>query len=674
MFIFCKDNANERNESLLSNCRMQLILCKDNKKDDTMRDRNAKMWMNFSFLDKNVSDNEMDKKNGEYIKSGCGIGEKCEEIYISSIFDLSFPIFLLLLHMKPHENKSILNGIKLMYRVNELWGKAFFFLLFVLMPLSLAAKTTDNIEQLFQSLDNAIAHSADYVKVREARIRDWEQKLKTARRLSSKYDACFALFEEYRSYKNDLALKYINQCMELAFRMGDKKKVENAKALLAFQESTTGDYAESYDLLKSVNIADLDAEGKRNYLWACQHLYGEMAYYSNVPSLKKYYAGKHNAYQAAIDSTFSHDDDLYLQMQEVRTRDAGNMKEALRLSDKRLAMTKPGTHQYAIVQFYRGLTYNQFGDKEQFLRCLLRSAICDVQLAVMDQGSLWELANLLNAEPGEQKRSHEYIKFAWKSATIFNTPSRSRQIMPVLTQIEEGYQKELSASNQHLRLMVAFSVLLLFVVMLLLYYVNKQRKRIAAAHHKLKETNQALQLANERLNEMNQSLNEMNQSLNEMNHSLNESNKMKEVYIGRFLRLCAIYVDKIETMRKRVVKLVKARELNKLLEQMQAGEPYMGELYEYFDSAFLKLFPDFVEEFNALLKPEERIVLEDDSHLSTTLRIFALIRLGIEDSSKIAEFLHYSVNTIYNYRAKIKNSAICDREEFEQRVKLIGMK
>lgn len=548
-----------------------------------------------------------------------------------------------------------------MYRINELWEKAFFFfLLLVLMPLSLSAKTADNIEQLFQSLDNAIAHSADYVKVREARIRDWEQKLKTARRLSSKYDACFALFEEYRSYKNDMALKYINQCMELAIRMGDKKKEENAKALLAFQESTTGDYVESYDLLKSVNIADLDAEGERNYLWASQHLYGEMANYSNVPSLKKYYTGKYNAYQAAIDSTFSHDDDLYLQMQEVRARDAGNMKEALRLSDKRLAMTKPGTHQYAIVQYYRGMTYNQFGDEDQFLRCLLRSSICDVQLAVMDQGSLLKLANLLNADPDQQKRSHEYIKFAWQSATIFNTPIRSRQIMPVLTQIEEGFQKELSTSNQHLRLMVAFSVLLLFVVMLLLYYVNKQRKRIAAAHHKQKETNHALQLANERLNEMN--------------HSLNESNKMKEVYIGRFLRLCAIYVDKIETMRKRVVKLVKAREFNRLLEQMQAGEAYMGELYEYFDSAFLKLFPDFVEEFNALLKPEERIVLEDDSRLSTTLRIFALIRLGIEDSSKIAEFLHYSVNTIYNYRAKIKNSAICDREEFEQCVKQIGMK
>ena len=565
--------------------------------------------------------------------------------------------------------------------INELLRKTLFFMFLVLLSTSVFATPTDNIEQLFQSLDDAIVHSADYVKVREDRIHNLEQKLKVAKKVSEKYNACFALFEEYRSYKNDIAIEYINQCVELAIKMGDKQKEENAKSLLAFQESTTGNYAESYDLLKSVNPSNLDSEGQRNFLWACQHLYGEMAYYSKVPSLKKYYTGKRNAYLSAIDSTFSHNDDLYLQMQESKAREAGNMKEALRLSDKRLAMTKPGTHTYAIVQFYRGLTYNMFGDKEQFLRCLLRSAICDVQLAVMDQGSLWELANLLSAKSGEQKRSHEYIKFAWHSASVFNTPSRIRQIMPVLTQIEDRYQKELASSNKRLKIMVAWSVLLIIVVVLLLYYVNKQRKRIAVAHHKQKDTNHALQLANKNLNSVieqlnlaNSSINEANDRLNEMNRFLNESNKMKEVYIGRFLRLCAIYVDKIETMRKRVVKLVKAREFTKLLGQMQTDEAYMGELYKYFDSTFLNLFPSFVEEFNALLKPEERIILEDDNSLSTTLRIFALIRLGIEDSSKIAEFLHYSVNTIYNYRAKIKNSAICDREEFEQRVKLIGMK
>ena len=211
--------------------------------------------------------------------------------------------------------------------------------------------------------------------------------------------------------------------------------------------------------------------------------------------------------------------------------------------------------------------------------------------------------------------------------------------------------------------------------------MNKQRQRIAAAHHKQKLTNRELQNANERLekavqqlNAANEQLNAANESLNQVNEDLNESNKMKEVYIGRFLRLCAVYVDKIETMRKRVIKLVKARELTKLLTMMQTDHEYVGELYDHFDSAFLKLFPNFVEEFNALLKPEERIVLEDDRKLSTTIRIFALIRLGIEDSSKIAEFLHYSVNTIYNYRAKVKNGVLCDREEFENKVKMIGMK
>ena len=198
--------------------------------------------------------------------------------------------------------------------------------------------------------------------------------------------------------------------------------------------------------------------GKRNYLWACQHLYGEMAYYSNVPFRKKYYAGKRNAYQAAIDSTFSHDDDLYLQMQEVRHAMQGNMKEALRLSDKRLAMTKPGTHQYAIVQFYRGLTTISFGDEEQFL---LPLAFCYLRCPVGCDGPGVALGTRQSAQcrTGRAEALMSISSLPGSRATIFNTPIRSRQIMPVLTQIEEGYQKELSSSNQHLRLMVACSVL-----------------------------------------------------------------------------------------------------------------------------------------------------------------------------------------------------------------------
>ena len=554
-----------------------------------------------------------------------------------------------------------------------------------LMPNEKVMPNEADVEALYDSLDHAIAQTARYVKQRETRIAQLKSKMKEARSPQAQYHYSYALFGEYRSYKNDLALKYINRCIGIAHKSGNQQQEGNAKALLAFQESTTGDYAESYDVLKTIDPMQLDSIGLRNYYWAYQHLYGEMAYYANVDFLKKYYLEKYTEYIRMAESLLQPTDDRYLQLLETHFRDSGKMKEALKINDKRLALAVPGSHEYAIVTFYRAIIYKVNNRTEDARHYFLLSAISDVKLAVMDQGSLWELANLLGVadKASEQQlaRSYEYIKFAWQSATIFNTPIRSRQIMPVLTTIEESYQKQLATTNRNLKIAICWTVLLVFLVLGLLFYVNKQRQRIAAAHHKQKLTNRELQNANERLekavqqlNAANEQLNAVNESLNQVNGDLNESNKMKEVYIGRFLRLCAVYVDKIETMRKRVIKLVKARELTKLLTMMQTDHEYVGELYDYFDSAFLKLFPNFVEEFNALLKPEERIVLEDDRKLSTTIRIFALIRLGIEDSSKIAEFLHYSVNTIYNYRAKVKNGALCDREEFENKVKMIGMK
>ena len=113
-------------------------------------------------------------------------------------------------------------------------------------------------------------------------------------------------------------------------------------------------------------------------------------------------------------------------------------------------------------------------------------------------------------------------------------------------------------------------------------------------------------------------------------------------------------------------------ELYRLSKSTELKEKEIEELLQNFDSVFLHLYPNFVEEFNALLQPEMRFQKRDDNRLVTEIRIFALIRLGIEDSSKIAEFLHYSVNTIYNYRARIKNGALDNRESFERRVKMLG--
>ncbi len=543
-----------------------------------------------------------------------------------------------------------------------------------LLLLSNVAMAKWNVDSLYKCLDQAIEQSPEFIKQRESRIDKLIVQWKKCRTKQDKYKCGFALFKEYQAFQNDSAVAYLNRCVDLVQQMGDEVKEGNAKALLAFQCSTTGDYTESYSLLNEIDTLKLNYEGKCNYLWASLHLYGELAYYANVPKLRKYYSLKAQETRLLIERNFQHTDDRYLQMLEVDARDKKDFKKALALNDKRMSFVKMDSHEYAIVAYYRAVTYKNQKDDNSARYYFLKSALCDARQAVMDQGSMWELANLLNQDAEQFQRSYAYIQFAWEAAKTFNTPIRSRQIMPVLSFMEETYKNEITQNNKQLKLMIILSAFLLIFILMLLFYVNKQRNRLALAHQNLAEANKRLAQSNEALKLSNENLRQSNECLQNAYASLNESNKMKEVYIGRFLHLCAVYVDKIETMRKRVVKLVKARELTKLIDQMQLDHEYVSELYDNFDSAFLKLFPNFVNEFNALLKPEERIILEDDNKLTTTIRIFALIRLGIEDSSKIAEFLHYSVNTIYNYRAKVKNGALCDRGVFEEKVKEIGMK
>ena len=151
----------------------------------------------------------------------------------------------------------------------------------------------------------------------------------------------------------------------------------------------------------------------------------------------------------------------------------------------------------------------------------------------------------------------------------------------------------------------------------------------------------------------------MNACLTSTNAELSESNQIKEEYIARFIKLCSTYINRLDAYRRMVNKKVSAgqiAELLKITRSQDALDEELEELYANFDTAFLHLFPDFVKKFNALLQDNEQI---------------ALIRLGIEDSSQIAEFLRYSVNTIYNYRAKVKNKARGSREDFEDLVRKI---
>ena len=524
-----------------------------------------------------------------------------------------------------------------------------------------------DLDSALLCLDRAIKQSPQFVAEKQQTIDRLTTKLSETTDTRARFRLSHELFEEYLAFVNDSAIHYLQQSVELAERMGDASLAGECLAELSFQYSNTGMYDEALFTLKRIDEPSLDQSGLVAYYRACNHAYSEMAFYARIDSLQQQYRQVAHRYEKLLLETADSTDVRALQRREMTFMDNGSTEQSLAVNDLWMKQVKPGTHAYALTTFYRYLEYGLRGDSIQKMHWLIESATSDVRNAIMDQGSMWELANQLMIN-GDIDRAYRYISFAGNCATRFGTRLRSWQLSPILTAIDSKYQQyQVRDKRRTLIFLVAFGLLSL-VLAFSLYDVLRQHRRLRAAHRQVNEQNA-------QLTSLNEQLSVLNAKLSTHNTKLATANSVKEEYVGHFMRLCSMYIDKMDNFRKRVNRMVKSHEYNDLYQLTRSQEfrdRELEDLYVSFDSAFLHLFPNFIDDFNALLRPEERIVVEEENTLSTGLRIFALIRLGIDDSSKIAEFLHYSVNTIYNYRARIKNGALRDRELFEQHVREIG--
>ena len=538
--------------------------------------------------------------------------------------------------------------------------RTFYTLLLLLVTASPSFAQQVDIDSALLCLDRAIKQSPQFVQEKQQTIDRLTAKLDAATDTRARFRLSHELFEEYLAFVNDSAIHYLEQSARLAERLGDMSLAGECLAELSFQYSNTGMYDEALFTLRRINEQALDRSARTAYYRACNHAYSEMAFYTRIDSLRQQYRQTARQYERLLIENADSTDVRALQRREMTYMDEGHIDQSLAVNDLWMHQVKPGTHAYALTTFYRYLEYGLRGDSIQKMHWLIESATSDVRNAIMDQGSMWELANQLMVG-GDIDRAYRYISFASNCATTFGTRLRSWQLSPILTAIDSKYQQyQVRDKRRTLIFLVAFGLLSL-VLAFSLYDVLRQHRRLRAAHRQV--------------NEQNAQLSDLNAQLSTHNTKLATANSVKEEYVGHFMRLCSMYIDKMDNFRKRVNRMVKSREYNDLYQLTRSQEfrdRELEDLYVSFDSAFLHLFPNFIDDFNALLRPEERIVVEEENTLSTGLRIFALIRLGIDDSSKIAEFLHYSVNTIYNYRARIKNGALADREHFEQHVREIG--
>lgn len=522
-------------------------------------------------------------------------------------------------------------------------------------------------DSLLLKLDRAIKERPAYMRQKELKIEDLKKQLFRATTDEERFSLLGTLLDEYRSFNTDSALHVAQERERIALRLQNKQHIDNARMNMADVMGMTSMYKETMDVMKSIAADRLPEDLRPYYYHIYRTVYGLMADYAVTEHEKKLYTGITDKYRDSL--LMVNKDNLLIQtlIKSDQYNFYNEPDKAIRLLTDYLAQQVDYIHDVAICAYTLSESYRLKGDKEKEKEYLIVSAIADMETAVREYISLRKLAVLLYQE-GDIERAYSYVKICMEDAAACNARLRKLEILEIFPIINDAYQQKTEKQQEQMKwALISISLLSLFLL-LAIFYVYKQMKKVAAARREVIS-------ANRRLKELNEELHQSNARLKEANRSIAENSYLKEEYIGRYMDQCSVYLEKMDNYRRSLGKIAATGNVEELYKNIKSSKFIEGELkdfYANFDNTFLQLFPTFVEDFNALLADGEQIFLKPNERMNTELRIFALIRLGITDSVKIAQFLRYSVTTIYNYRTKVRNKAAGDRDRLEQEVMKIG--
>jgi len=524
----------------------------------------------------------------------------------------------------------------------------------------------NEIDSLLKVLDKTVDNYQVYSNQKEVKLNKLKDLLKITSTDLQKFEICGQLYDEYRSYKSDSALTYAREKLQIAEKLNNTHDLTNARLNLAAIMGLNGLYKEAMDILSVINISQTP-DLKAYYFHIYRTIYGYMADYTVSSQEKTRYNHLTAAYRDSLLVVNPPSSATHVMVKSDQLIVSKQYDEALELLMNYYPTVKADVHTKAIIAYSISSAYLGKKDRKLEKQWLAISAIYDIQSATKEYISLRRLAFLLY-EDGDVDRAYKYIRRSLEDALFCNARLRTFEISQMLPIIDKAYQNQTEARQKQLvTSLVSISILSLFLLIAILL-VYRQMRKLSAARKELS-------IVNEQLNNLNHELSSTNDQLNNTNETLVEANLIKEEYIGRYMDQCSLYIDKLDGYRRLLNKTAAAGKIQDLLTAIKSKQFIEDELelfYTNFDSTFLQLFPTFVEEFNNLLVDHEDTHLKQGELLNTELRIFALIRLGIKDSVKISHFLRYSLSTIYNYRTKLRNKAICPRNEFEDRVMQIG--
>lgn len=538
-----------------------------------------------------------------------------------------------------------------------------FLFLLVMLGISNVLYADADLKILADSLRRMIDKKPVFVQKKEARIQRIKSKLKTLNvTLEQEYKINVELYNEYKKFVVDSAIHYADRNLEIASKLNKTYQKYESSLHLSLLYSMCGRYRDAELLLENIKATELP----QALLPVYYETYSRFWEYYSISATSNRYGKQRAAYQDSLLAFLDHNSFDYKLSRAYYygSRDSVRAKEILH---DLLETEEVGSPNYAMITHSCAALAGYLKKPDEVKKYYMMSAIADIQNATRETASLQALALILYGE----KKLADAFKFtqsAIDDVVSSGIHFRAMEIYKFYSIINSAYQTEQAKSRSNLVTFLISTSIILFLLIVLVIFIYLQMKKTL-------RIKKALAQSNEELLRLNDKLNNVNSQLNEKNDELCETNNIKEQYIAEFFDVCFSYIHKMEKYQNVLYKIAINKYYDELIKKLKSPaliDEELTTLYARFDKVFLGLYPTFVSDFNALLKEEEKVVLKSGALLNRELRIYALLRLGITDSGKIANFLRCSTSTVYNYRTKMRNKAAVDRDEFENEIMKIG--
>ena len=520
---------------------------------------------------------------------------------------------------------------------------------------TLAVHAQSATDSLLNELNTVLANKDVYVKKKQGAIDNLKKQLSAVKTESSKYALYDSLYEQYKSFSYDSAYAYSKKLQATAALLNDQRLIASSKMKLAFTLLSSGLFKETLEELNKTNLRALSEQEKVDYYFLKARTYFDLSDYDRSVDYSNIYNPKGIA---CIDSALTickPGDFNYLELKGLEDLRTGNYGDGQKTYVALLKFPGISSHNFAVNACCLSYIYEINGPQEKSVDLLIKAAISDIQSATKETVAIYKLADL-SYRKGDIKNAYVYIQQAMDDATFYGALQRQARISSILPIIEAQWVNQIEHQKKLLYIYSFIITLLVLAVVLFAVIIFRQLKKLRIADEIIKKANISLQ--------------ENNLALEELNRNLSTANKIKNEYIGYYFNINSIYIEKLESFQKSLEKKLSSKRYEDALATVKNLnlEDERQHLFHTFDKVFLRLFPDFIQKFNALFDEAEQICIPDDQLLGTEHRIFALIRMGIHDNDRIAKLLGYSVNTIYSYKNRIKNRSFIANDDFEDRI------